>query len=249
MFGLNQVPPTQSIRTIVKVFGSLFSDISISQPQGTAPSVLIKVPLEFGSKQKWYVENTADPNKGIVDNSNPILNQNPFERQFPRMVYSLENMQYDPKRKLAATLQNVSKNGGSLTDDLVQYIPVPWTFTFLLTIGTKNLTESWQIIEQIVPYFQPHLSVSVDYYDATNGPIMNQSYQSQVLLINPPEFDVDWEGDYNKMRKVEASMSFRFNGYIFLPTTNGKLITNVTVKYDPYETDQITSTTHTLTPQ
>jgi Straboviridae tail completion protein Gp15 len=250
MFNQNQTPPIEAIKTIVRVFGNLFPDISISVPQGSAPSKLVKVPLEWGPKTKWYVADSADPNKGITSSTNAANNQNPFERLFPRMVYNLESMHYNSAAKLSSTLQNVSLNGGSATDNLVQYVPVPWTFGFSLTIGTKNLSDTWQIIEQILPYFQPHLSVTINYFANQPAPTMTQKYTSQVLLKSGPTFDIDWKGAVgDDMRKVETTMEFDFNGYLFLPYQTGNLITSVTLKYDPFETEVITATTDTLTSQ
>lgn len=208
----------------------MFTGITLIIPQTTAdgPGIdkVITVPVEYGPKQKWFVENTVNPNKGITSNPGNN-NQIPFARLLPRIVYEMTNMQYDPSRKISGATKNVVPNGDATDSAVVSFVPVPWSFGFQVSIGTKNMDDMSQILEQILPYFQPHFTVRV-IYDA-NVP----EYDSQILLENI-QTNIDWIDDMGSIRKIEADIQFQFNGMLFLPYANKTAIINyVDINYHP----------------
>ena len=47
----------------------------------------------------------------------------------------------------------------------IQYAPAPYNLNFTLSILAKNMNDVLQIVEQILPYFQPEYTVTMKMVD------------------------------------------------------------------------------------
>ena len=141
-------------RTIIS-FGSLFNGIEIKHldSSGNVDDV-IKVPLAYGPTQKFLarLEQSADLNK-------------PTAITLPRMSFEFTGLQYDGTRKVTTTQTFKSQSVGIATAIRKTYMPVPYNMSFELSIFTKLNDDMLQIVEQILPYFQPAYTLSVNLVD------------------------------------------------------------------------------------
>jgi len=199
----------RTIRKIVVAFGSMFNDILLTRysKDGLTAYEITKVPLSYGAKEKYLVRLQSDPNltKSIATT-------------VPRMSFDLVGMSYDTTRKQQTTLQNFGFSSGSFK---TQYAPVPYNFDFSLSIYVRNTEDGTQILEQILPFFTPDFTVTIDFIKE-----MDQKYDMPVIL-NSVSSEVDYEGDFMNTRLILWNLTFTAKAYIWPPvSTTGKLITS-----------------------
>ena len=198
----------RTIRKIVVAFGTVFNDIYLVRytKDGLTAKETIKVPLNWGAKEKYLTRLTADPTltKSIATT-------------VPRISFEMTGMSYDSSRKLPTTVRNFSANNS--TSIKTQYVPVPYNFDFSLSIYVRNTEDGTQILEQILPFFTPDFSVTVDFI-----PLMDPKYDMPIIL-NSVSNEVDYEGDMMATRMIIWNLEFTAKGHIWPPIKTGKVIT------------------------
>lgn len=197
----------RTIRKVVVAFGTLFNDITLQRYtlDGATKKEVFRVPLSYGSKEKYLTRITSDPN--LTKSVATVV---------PRISFELTGMSYDTSRKQVSTLQNFSAN--TATGIRTQYSPIPYNFDFSMSIYVRNTEDGTQILEQILPFFTPDFNVTVDFL-----PSMDQKYDMPVLL-NSVANEVDYEGDMLSTRLIIWNLEFTAKSYIWPPVKSGKII-------------------------
>ena len=206
----------QTIRKYVAVFGTLFNDINIERKNSSGTVVeRLKVPLAYGPKQKWLlaVQDTTADRKVIATRT-------------PRMGFAMTGISYDTARKLNTIGRNVKANTSSTTTTMVtMYNPVPYNFDFELFILVKNAEDGTQILEQILPYFTPEFTVTVN-----TIPDMNIKADVPIVLNSSSVAD-EYEGDLSTRRTITWTLSFVLKGFIYPNLTSGEIIKTIEVNF------------------
>jgi hypothetical protein len=187
----------RTIRKIVVAFGTLFNDIQVARyDRNGNQKEVIKVPLNYGAKEKYLTRLTSDPNlvKSIATS-------------VPRMSFDLIGIEYDTSRKQMSTLMNFSANDANSVK--TQYAPLPYNFNFTMSIYVRHTEDGTQIVEQILPYFTPDYTVTVDLI-----PSLDQKYDMPIIL-NSVSPDTTYEGDMMETRLIIWTLEFTVKGYIF----------------------------------
>ena len=194
----------RTIRKVVVAFGTLFNDIHLVRynKAGTTAYEKFKVPLSYGSKEKYITRITSDPN--LTKSVNTVV---------PRISFDLTGMTYDSGRKQVTTIRNFAANTSSGIN--TQYVPVPYDFTFSLSIYVRNTEDGTQILEQILPFFTPDFTVTVDFV-----PSMVQKYDLPIIL-NSVNTSTDYEGDMMTTRLITWDLDFTVKGFIWPPVNSG----------------------------
>jgi hypothetical protein len=189
----------RTIRKIVVAFGSMFNDVQLVRysKDGLTSYEVTKVPLSYGAKEKYLTRITSDPN--LTKSVNTVV---------PRMSFDLVGMAYDSTRKQQTTMQNFGFSSGKFAK---QYVPIPYNFDFSLSIYVRNTEDGTQILEQILPFFTPDFTVTVDFIGK-----MDQKYDMPVLL-NSVSPEVDYEGDLMNTRLIIWNLTFTAKAYIWPP--------------------------------
>jgi hypothetical protein len=191
-------------KTIVS-FGTLFNNISIKHfnDAGDVSSV-IKVPLAYGPSQKFLARLEQQPN----------LNS-PVQMSLPRMSFEFTGLSYDSQRKLTTTQSFLTSSVTDKTDIKKAYMPVPYNMNFELSIMCKLNDDMLQIIEQILPYFQPSYNLTVDLVKT-----IGEKRDIPILLENIGMNDT-YEGDFNTRRALIYTLNFTAKTYLFGPVLSG----------------------------
>jgi len=203
----------RTIRKIVVGFGTMFNDILLTRysKDGATAHEITKVPLNYGAKEKYLVRINSDPSltKSVATT-------------VPRMSFNLDGLSYDSSRKQQTTMQNFGFSSGSFK---TQYAPVPYNFDFSLSIYVRNTEDGTQILEQILPFFTPDFTITMDFIAS-----MDQTYDMPVIL-NSVTPEVDYEGDFMNTRLIIWNLSFTAKAYIWPPVKapTGKMITQANV--------------------
>jgi len=203
-------------RTIIS-FGTLFNGITVKhQDSNDATASVIRVPLAYGPTQKFLarLEQSPDLNKKV-------------QITLPRMSFEFIGMTYDPTRKVTTTQTFLSGASADKSTTKKTYMPVPYNMQFELSIMCKLNDDALQITEQILPYFQPAYSLSVDLVES-----IGEKRDIPVILENITMVD-DYEGDYSTRRVLLYTLRFSAKTYLFGPvsSTTDDLIKKVSIGY------------------
>ena len=189
-------------RTVIS-FGTLFNNISIKHTNSSNQVISeVKVPLAYGPTQKFLARLTQSPdlNKAVA-------------MTLPRMSFEFTGLTYDSFRKVTTTQIFTSKSAtdGSVTKKA--YMPVPYNMQFELSIMSKLNDDALQIIEQILPYFQPSYNLTVELVDE-----IDEKRDIPIVLENVTMQD-DYEGDFSTRRVLLYTLRFTAKTFLFGPVT------------------------------
>ena len=212
----------QIFRKTVIGFGTLFNNITIHRDGDSSadPSAIIKVPLAYGPTQKFLAR---------IDQQ-PDLNK-PVSMSLPRMSFEFTGIEYDTTRKVGATQTFVTTVKSDKKDVRKVYMPVPYNMQFELSIMTLLNDDALQIVEQILPYFQPNYTITVDLVDTIG------EQKDIPITLDQVGFEDNYEGDYTARRVLLYTLSFTAKTYLFgpVPSTPKDLIKKVSIGITPGE--------------
>lgn len=204
----------EAIRKTVIAFGTLFNNIEIQKVDPTIGTTLEveKVPLAYGPKQKFLTRLEQNPEVGRK-----------VAITLPRLYFELTGVEYDAQRKTSP----VQKFRAVISDEgnevKVQYVPVPYNLSFELGIIAKSQDDGLQILEQILPYFQPNFNVTLNFI-----PDMNEKRDVAIILNNISHED-DWEDSFSQRRSITWTLNFTAKSYIYGPYSNNGIIRKATI--------------------
>ena len=200
----------ESVRKLVVAFGSLFNDIVISRKDSAGNETeKIRVPLSYGPKEKFITR---------LNNFNSLSDSAKAEITLPRLGFEISDVIYDSTRKRNTLSKSrlSTQTGKGLTLDYA-FAEVPYNFSFALSAFTRNMDDGLQIMEQILPYFTPEFTVSINYtdlYDKLDVPI----------ILNSVSLVEDYEGNFDTRRNIQIDFSFTAKSFVFGPTKNSSVI-------------------------
>lgn len=232
MFG--QTWSHNTIRKYIILFGTLFDNIFINRENSAGAVVqTLKIPLSYGPKDKFLARINMD-----VGRDSAALNQ-PIATVLPRMSFELVTMSYAPDRKMN-TINKIHKvYTGDNNQIQYQYAPVPYDFTFQLNIMVKNAEDGTKIIEQILPYFTPEWTATVNLMNDING-----KYDVPIVF-NDISTEDTYEGEFTQRRALIHTLTFTVKGFLFGPTRRGEIIKDidVNIRLAPSNTTPIAANT------
>ena len=200
------------IRKTIISFGTLFNEIFIRHDGSDGNTFSeMKVPLAYGPSQKFLarLEQQADLNK-------------PVAITLPRMSFEMTTVQYDSSRKLGVTQTFKASDGTNLKK---VFMPVPYNIGFELNILTKLNDDALQIVEQILPYFQPSFNLTVDLVSVIG------EKRDIPIVLESINFQDDYEGDFATRRALIYTLGFTAKTYLFgpVPSSTSGIIKKVQV--------------------
>ena len=202
------------IRKTVISFGTVFNDIHVRHQDNTGKDLNdIKVPVSYGPRQKFLarIQQQAELNKAT-------------QITLPRISFEMNSVTYDPTRKSGITQTFKAMDGDKFKK---VFMPVPYNIGFQLNILTKLQDDSLQILEQILPFFQPAFTLTIDLVDQIG------EKRDVPLVLNNISFTDDYEGDFDTRRALIYTLDFTAKTYMFGPiadSTDG-LIRKVQLDY------------------
>ncbi len=194
-------------RKYTDYFGYLFSELHIQREYDNTLGQLIKVPIQYGSKNKQYVRADADPN--LAKDTSLTL---------PRMSYRYTNIRYNPSRKLPSTVQLATINTDDASKLKTQFTPMPFDIDFELYVVVNQQEDGTRIIEQIYPRFTPDLTATLRLI-----PEMNEERDIPVVYKNTTIED-NFAGDMLQNRIIIYTLQFTMMGYMYGPIVSKPII-------------------------
>jgi hypothetical protein len=200
----------QSLRRLTIAFGQIFNNIIVQTTSSTgAVTKRIRVPLAYAPKEKFIQRLTqqADLDKGRT-----------FAIVLPRMGFELKGLKYDATRKLNKMNKTVKVRTSDSTVHNFNYTPVPYDISFNLYSFTATAENGLQIIEQILPYFQPDYTVTI------NAIPELEIKRDVPIVLDGVDYEDTYDGDFNKRRAVIYTLSFTAKTYLYGPMNQSKII-------------------------
>jgi hypothetical protein len=224
----------ETIRNIVVGFGTVFNNIQLVRKDNAGViQQTMKVPLAYGPRQKYLVRlnDDADLTKAAAVT-------------LPRIGFEISGLTYDSTRKLNRVQKFKKVNGDKSSQLDTQYMPVPYNIGFQLYVLAKQSDDCLQIVEQILPYFQPDYTITMN-----DNPDMDVKKDVPVIL-NSISYEDDYQGDFTTRRALIYTLDFTCKFYLYGPITSTKV--TKTLQVDQYASMPDTAPTreqrYTLTP-
>ena len=206
----------ETIRKTVIAFGTLFNNIRIKK-FGTDGKTIsqLKVPIAYGPMQRFLARIEQQPN---FDDNVAI--------SLPRISFELTSYAYDPARK-ASPITKFTGKGATKTKHKKIFLPVPYEIGFRLSFAAKLQDDSLQILEQILPHFQPSYNVTVNMLEG-----VEEKRDIPFTLANVSFVD-EYEGDFSTRRFIQYDLDFIAKTYFYseIPTDESGIIKKVQIDY------------------
>ena len=210
MFGSHFYHAT--MRKSVAVFGTLFNNISVIRHDGSG-NILnqIKVPLAYGPKQKFLAR---------IDGATGT--QGSMAIKLPRMSFEISGVELDTASKLPKRTEITENNSSGTVKNTIKQV-VAYNINMSLNIMAKNQDDGLQILEQILPYFQPE-------YTLTIKPVSGFDFKQDVpIVLNSTSIADDYEGDFVTRRVLVYTLDFTMKMKFYGPTGDQKIIREIDV--------------------
>ena len=226
----------ETVRNVIVAFGTMFNNIQIVRKDNSGVvTQAMKVPLAYGPKQKWLTRLDADPS---LANSVAIT--------LPRIGFEIGTLSYDPTRKLNR-VQKFKKVKSSTNDTNkldTQFMPVPYNMDITLYCMAKNSDDALQIVEQILPYFQPDYTITIN--DMADMGIK----RDVPIILGSVSYEDSYQGNFEERRAIIYTLTFTAKFYLYGPVTSDKVIR--TVQVDQYTDTKVNAPSreqrYTVTP-
>ena len=212
----------ETIRNVIVAFGTMFNNLQIVRKDnsGTVTQIM-KVPLAYGPKQKFLTRLDQDPS---VSAATAIT--------LPRLGFEIGALTYDTARKMnrVQKFKKVKSNNKNKLD--TQFMPVPYNLDISLFAMAKNSDDALQIVEQILPFFQPD-------YTLTINDMADMGIKRDVpIILTSVSYEDSYRGDYGDRRAIIYTLSFTSKFYLYGPVTSSSVIKTVQVdQYANLETE------------
>lgn len=202
----------EAIKKTVVGFGTLFNNLEVQRkdPQTGDMLEVQKVPIGYGPKDKFVrrIEENIDPTPGA-----------PYEyMRIPRIYFEMIGINYDGGRKVSPVQKYRSIIADNGNEVRVQYVPVPYNINFELGVLAKSQDDGLQIVEQILPYFQPNFNVTINFI-----PEMDEK-KDVAIVLNSVDLDDTWDDDFKSRRQITWTFQFTAKSYIYGPFNQADII-------------------------
>ena len=205
----------ETVRNVIVAFGTMFNNIQIVRKDNTgAVTQAMKVPLAYGPKQKWLTRLDQDPS---LATSTAIT--------LPRLGFEIGSLTYDPTRKMnrVQKFKKVKASGADAGKLDSQYMPVPYNMDITLYAMAKNSADALQIVEQILPYFQPDYTITI------NDNLGMGIKKDIPIILTSVGYEDSYQGDFESRRAIIYTLSFTTKFYLYGPVTSSSVIKTVQV--------------------
>lgn len=216
-----------TLKKVIVAFATVFDEIEVLDDFDRP----YMVPLVFSQKEKFVEAFSAGEN----------MNDTDFDLTFPRMGFELTGINFAPERHVNPLnrMNDEMENG----TEIETYNRIPYDITFDLYIGARKLEDSLKILEQIIPFFTPELTVTIkdreEFKLETNIPI----------VLNSTSVQIDYEGSFDTRRTILWNLNFTCKAYFYPNFQSSRRIKQTILNFGEKDFERIFSKfTSTVTP-
>ena len=214
MFGSHFYHAT--MRKSVAVFGTLFNIISVVRKDGSGGILnQIKVPLAYGPKQKFLSRIDQD-----------TMSDASMALKLPRMSFEITSLSVDSNKKEKKRNKITTSLSTDDTKRATINAQVPYNIGMQLSIMAKNQDDGLQILEQIVPFFQPDYTVTIRPIDGWTN-----FKQDVPIILNDVSIEDSYDGDYVTRRVLVYTINFTMKMTFYSGAGSQSVIKNVDIDW------------------
>ena len=204
----------EGLRKLTIAFGQLFNNIVLQNTSSTgAVTKRIRVPLAYAPKEKFIVRLEQQAN---------LQDDRAVSITLPRLGFEITGLSYDPTRKLNKMNKTIRvKESEQGKKHNFNFTPVPYNINFSLYSFTATAENGLQIVEQILPFFQPEYTVTMNVVPELN------IKRDIPIILNSVNYEDTYNGEFTQRRAVIYTLSFTAKTYLYGPMSNQKVIKNV----------------------
>lgn len=180
--------------------------------QDFVPRARYKVPVQFSGREKLMQINESSSARKVLPIENSLA---PVEMQLivPRIAVNLTGVVFDSDRH-TNKMNEIRLQVGKI------YAPVPYNLELEVSTITKTMDDSFQILEQIVPFFASTMSLDVNTY--------LDIVESIPVALTSVTFDFPQELAETDDRLFEMSFFFSIRANYYLQRKSSTLIRHAT---------------------
>ena len=198
-------------KKLIVAFGSVFNNIHVQRKESDGTLIKdIRVPLAYESRKKYLARLIQDSVKN---------------RQVPRMGFIMTGMTADYSRSVNQMNEYKFTQAGDTGKATILYTPIPYTYSFTLDVYVDYMDDGLQIIEQILPYFQPDFNIVVE-----EIPALELKRDIPIELTGLTLGD-EFEGDFSEQRIVNWNLDFEVKAWLYPPTREQDIVKEVEISY------------------
>lgn len=200
----------EKIRKVVATFGTMFNNLHVVRKDASGASISqMKVPLAYAPRQKFLdrIRETSEFDDGKI------------AVKLPRMSFEMSALYFDPTRQLPKVnnfTRNVTDNANIRTKF---FTSVPYILNFQLNILAKTNEDAVQILEQILPFFNPSYTVTMKQF--SDYPDITEDIPISLIGIS---FSDDYEGQLENRRTIIYTLDFEIKTTFYGPIADAKII-------------------------
>lgn len=204
-------------RKLVNVFGNMFNDITIHRFDANNNTIqTLPVPISYGSKQKYILMNTRYESEGQK-----------LQIQIPQIVFLLNGIAFDTSRKVNPINVNVYTDPNRSVMKS-QFVQLPVTYNFDLSILTRNTDDAFQIIESIVPFFHGSFTNNVKLF-----PEMDLNFDVRTTMNEAIQIQDDYMGSSESSKIMTHTLNFTMSAWMAGPVRKAGVIKRAQVDLIP----------------
>ena len=218
----------RTVKAITTALLNMFNDIRVVKYDKNDAMVSEKsVPITFGPVEKYHQDRTENH---YFDADN-VEHNNRYYLQIPRIALIPNGITYDPDRATGVNewrywLKESLQLSDSDIDQVVSdYQPTPYNFNFTIHIKNDSMDYLSQILENILPYFNPTLMLRVKEFSFLN------IERDLAVSIDGVGYDFIDDESNTDTRYVNATMNLTVKGFMYRPFLMSKVIKVINSKY------------------
>ena len=211
----------RTIENVTKKFIDLFNDIIVQKYNSSGVIIeAIKVPVMWGPVDKLYSIRKENYNETNI----------PYYQKLPRISITgpVLNHNSDRATNVLALRQfyNEFLSLDSINDFYEDIQPVPYDYAYTVYIRTNKMEQMNQILENILPYYNPSRSVRVKEFSFLN-------IERDLKVTFDGNANVEFGDPYeeNSNRIIECTLNFTIDGFMYLPVRTSKIIKIIESNY------------------
>lgn len=200
----------ETIKRNLLAFSSLFDDINITLENGKT----IRVPIHYSTKDKFVDVLVA--NKDLKNAQKNI--------SLPVMGFEMAGLNYAPERMTNSLNKITKKNLNSDGTKSYAYNKVPYDINFDLYIATHRLADSFKIVEQILPYFTPEITIKI-----LDNPELLTETNIHIVLTSASMSVENNDTMEDGVRVITWQLSFTMKSFLYSDVKRQSIITKSTI--------------------
>jgi len=207
----------ERIRKSVAIFGSLFNDLYVIRKNSDGNVISqVRVPLSYAPRDK-FLDRIREQTDLDLDTKVAV--------KLPRMSFEIISYTYDAQRQLTKSTALTASKSSTLNTQRTQIKQqAPFVISFQLNIYAKQQDDALQIVEQILPFFNPQYTLSIKPFSEIS------SFTEDVpIIFNGMTYQDNFEGQVEDRRAIIYSLDFDMHANFYGPINDGDIIRDVTV--------------------